>query len=193
MTSGEGFLLIRPSASTRSAWANGRGYTRELTHDASRSWRLSIADIGREAPFSTLPGIDRTLVVAAGEVLLRVDGREHRLVTGEAVAFRGESDASAVAFGDTAHVVNLMSVRGAAEFDGHGARRAREVALPQTEDEIVLVLSHSLTLDGIPVEPGTVLVTASSDTTGAEHHPAAPSLHFPEPVIFYRLTRRTPQ
>ena len=59
-------------------------------------------------------------MVADGEVLLRVDGDERRLVAGEAREFRGESEASAVAVGHPAQVVNLMVVRGSAEFHASG-------------------------------------------------------------------------
>lgn len=192
MTGPVGFRIIQPSSVPRSAWANGRGYTRALTRDASGSWRLSIAEIGREAPFSTLPDIDRILVVAEGEVLLRVDGRERRLVAGAVAEFRGESDVSALALTDMAQVVNLMMVRGAAEFDGHGAHRACEVSLPQVEDEILLLLSPAVALDGTSVEPGTAIVGASADTPGAGCDPPAASVQFAAPVLHYRLTRRSP-
>lgn len=192
MTGPVGLRIIHSSSMPRSTWANGRGYTRPLTRDASGSWRLSVAEIGREAPFSALPGIDRILVVAEGEVLLRVDGRERRLVAGAVAEFRGESDVSALALTDMAQVVNLMMVRGTAEFDGDGAHRACEVSLPQVEDEILLLLSDAAALEGTFVEPGTAIVRASADTSGVRFDPPAASVQFAAPVLHYRLTRRSP-
>ena len=158
-------------------------------HEASGSWRLSIAEIGERAPFSSLPGRDRILVVADGEVLLRVDGDERRLVAGEAREFRGESEASAVAVGRPAQVVNLMVVRGSAEFRGSGPHHVREIEAPRGENEIVLLLWRGLTLDGQSVEPGTTLVRAMSEASG--HRDRAPDLvRFPEPVLAYRLSVR---
>ena len=185
----EGFRFIHPSTVPRTAWANGHGHTRELLRDASGSWRLSVAEIGERAPFSALPGRDRLLVVADGEVLLGVDGDERRLVAGEAREFPGESGASAVAVGQTAHVVNLMVMREAAEFRGSGPHRVREIEAPRGEDEIILLLWRGLTLDGQAVEPGTTLVGAWP-AAGSHDDGPSPLLRFPEPVPVYRLTVR---
>ena len=186
-----GSVLIHPAEKTNAPWANGHGSTRELAHDVRRSWRLSMADIGRDAPFSTFPGIDRILVVVDGEVRLRVDGIEHHLVAGAAVEFRGESAASAVAVGDAAHVVNLMMVRGEVQFDGRRADPTHEVAQPVVDDELVVLLSRGRTMDGIAVEAGTVLVKSSSVDAGEGSDAAPPSLRFTEPVAVYRLTPRS--
>lgn len=54
-------------------WRNGGGTTHELmveppgaTFDTGFVWRLSIADIEKDGPFSELPGIDRSMVVIDG-------------------------------------------------------------------------------------------------------------------------------
>jgi environmental stress-induced protein Ves len=54
------------------AWKNGAGLTRELavSPDAAGfddfDWRISIAEIARDAPFSAFPGIDRCIVLLHG-------------------------------------------------------------------------------------------------------------------------------
>jgi hypothetical protein len=72
----------------RERWRNGAGWTREI-HAASPAngssaawdWRLSIAEIERDAPFSTFPGVDRELVLLSGEGLrLRFDDGETRQI-----------------------------------------------------------------------------------------------------------------
>lgn len=191
MTIATGSMLIHPTEKSSIPWANGRGSTRELAHDVHRTWRLSMADIGQDAPFSIFSGIDRILIVVGGEVRLRIDGVEHHLVAGAAVEFRGESDASAVAVGDAAHVVNLMMVRGRVRFDGHRADPALDVAQPALDDELVVLLSRGRTIDGIAVEPGTVLVKSSSEDTASGRAAAQSSLRFAEPVAVYRLTPRS--
>jgi environmental stress-induced protein Ves len=67
----------------RERWKNGAGWTREIhAHPATTStqgwdWRLSIAEIEQDAPFSTFPGIDRELVLLSGNGLrLRFDDGE---------------------------------------------------------------------------------------------------------------------
>lgn len=72
----------------RERWRNGAGWTREIYAAASANgssatwdWRLSIAEIESDAPFSTFPGVDRELVLLSGNGLrLRFDdGETHQL------------------------------------------------------------------------------------------------------------------
>ena len=55
----------------RERWKNGAGWTREILRWPSSAedwdWRLSIAEVDREGPFSAFPGVDRELVLLAGE------------------------------------------------------------------------------------------------------------------------------
>lgn len=60
----------------RTRWRNGAGWTREIHAEPSAggdgddwSYRLSIAEITADAPFSTFPGVDRELVLLSGEGL----------------------------------------------------------------------------------------------------------------------------
>ncbi|HEY4583340.1 MAG TPA: HutD family protein [Lysobacter sp.] len=62
----------------RTRWRNGGGWTREIHaepgSDGGWDWRLSIAEITADGPFSTFEGIDRELVLLSGEgVRLRFD------------------------------------------------------------------------------------------------------------------------
>ena len=53
-------------------WKNGAGRTTEIAvHPAGAAldafaWRVSIADVARDGPFSAFPGIDRTIVLLEG-------------------------------------------------------------------------------------------------------------------------------
>lgn len=54
----------------RTRWRNGAGWTREIHVEGAESdwdWRLSIAEITADAPFSAFPGVDRELVLLAGD------------------------------------------------------------------------------------------------------------------------------
>ena len=69
----------------RERWRNGLGWTREIHAHAMAgspgdwAWRLSIAEIEQDAPFSAFPGIDRELVLLSGNGLrLRFDDGEVR-------------------------------------------------------------------------------------------------------------------
>src|SRR4051812_7165042 len=64
--------LLSPSDYRRMAWRNGAGRTTEIESHPRQAaldafdWRLSIADVVRDGPFSRFPGIDRTILVIAG-------------------------------------------------------------------------------------------------------------------------------
>lgn len=61
-------------------WANGLGSTKEIVafpRSDAWIWRLSLADVNEDGPFSLLPDTDRSLVVAAGKGM--------RLFVGESV------------------------------------------------------------------------------------------------------------
>ena len=69
-------------------WKNGAGLTREIAFGGASAadfdWRLSVAEVVRDAPFSAFPGIDRciTLLRGAGMHLRAVDGSmDHALTT----------------------------------------------------------------------------------------------------------------
>ena len=50
-------------------WKNGGGITREVVRqpaDGDLDWRLSVAEVSADGPFSVFPGIDRILVLLSG-------------------------------------------------------------------------------------------------------------------------------
>ena len=76
-------------------WKNGAGATREIiavpSVDAPFLWRASIATLQADGPFSPFPGVDRTIVLLAGQPLrLRGEEIDHPL----ALWRRGHSPAN---------------------------------------------------------------------------------------------------
>lgn len=54
---------------TRQPWKNGKGETIELARldrDGALLWRLSMATVAEDGPFSLFPGIERNLTVLTG-------------------------------------------------------------------------------------------------------------------------------
>ncbi len=100
-------------------WQNGLGSTSQIllwppgsTH-LTFDWRVSIAEMTVEAAFSSLPGIDRTLVALGGDgIRLTVDGRVTELAEFEAVSFAGECTVSGGPRGAATRDLNLMVRRG---------------------------------------------------------------------------------
>ena len=76
-----GFTLRRAAQHSQMPWSNGGGITREVVAmtDAMPSgrrdtevaapwrWRLSIADVDIDGPFSALPGVQRTIAMLHGD------------------------------------------------------------------------------------------------------------------------------
>jgi len=95
-------------------WRNGGGRTRELlTRPAGgRDWqlRISLAEVDREGPFSSFPGIERWFAVVAGTgVRLSIDGRERVLRPGDGpIRFSGEAPVSCALLDGATTDLNLM-------------------------------------------------------------------------------------
>jgi hypothetical protein len=71
--------VLSPADYRRMPWKNGAGRTTEVaSHPAGAAldafdWRVSVADVVRDGPFSAFAGVDRTIVLLAGAGM-RLDG-----------------------------------------------------------------------------------------------------------------------
>jgi environmental stress-induced protein Ves len=60
---------LTPADYTRQPWKNGKGVTVELARaeaEGALLWRLSMATVAEDGPFSLFPGIERNLTVISG-------------------------------------------------------------------------------------------------------------------------------
>ncbi|MEK7344870.1 MAG: HutD family protein [Pseudomonadota bacterium] len=104
-------------------WKNGGGVTREIVCQppgagmADFDWRVSIADISSDGPFSIFPGVDRviTLLEGAGVHLHSSDGAlDHVLNTAlQPFAFAGETPVLGHLLDGTSQDFNVMTRRAA--------------------------------------------------------------------------------
>lgn len=79
--------VVRTAETTRTRWANNGGWTREIARsgavDEPFDWRVSVADVENDGPFSVFAGCDRALVLLSGA------GMDLQFTaTGETVAVR---------------------------------------------------------------------------------------------------------
>lgn len=114
-------------------WKNGAGLTREIAvHPvgagiADFDWRISVAEVARDAPFSAFPGVDRciTLLRGAGMRLRSDDGRlDARLDRPlQPLHFPGDLPLAATLIDGACSDFNVMTRRGAVrcEVTCHGA------------------------------------------------------------------------
>lgn len=94
--------VVRHADLVPQPWKNGGGTTREVcafppgaTLDGF-DWRLSMATVAKDGPFSAFPGIDRVLIVLAGGGLdLTLPDGDRRLMPGQMMSFAGETPVQA--------------------------------------------------------------------------------------------------
>lgn len=107
------------------AWKNGRGFTEEVaafpagSNIDSFDWRLSIAHVGADGPFSVFAGIYRTIVLLDGPGLaLDLPGAGMGVNTveltrdGAAFSFSGDLQISSRNHGGPTIDLNVMTRRG---------------------------------------------------------------------------------
>jgi uncharacterized protein len=98
-------------------WRNGGGTTRELIAFPQREhwhWRLSVADIAQDGPFSSFEGVQRWFAVLQGEgVRLAVDGATHTLTPqSPPLAFDGAASTMCEVVAGPTQDFNLMVRQG---------------------------------------------------------------------------------
>lgn len=104
---------VRPIASIRKEpWRNGGGITRPLATE-SNQWRISLAEIERDGPYSRFEGMSRTSLIVRGRgVMLRDKHATVLLKPFEAVEFDGDAGWNASLIDGPVTALNVMSARG---------------------------------------------------------------------------------
>ncbi|EKZ99367.1 histidine utilization protein HutD [Cupriavidus sp. TKC] len=166
-------------------WKNGGGTTREIavwppgagmdTFD----WRISVADIAMDGPFSAFPGIDRQIVLIDGagvHLQAQDDSFCHKLRhLGEPFAFSGDSAVHATLVDGPTRDFNVMTRRGVCRAE---VRLMRQAFTADPTDATVLILvlrgawdcgdgQHMTAGDGIVMVPGAPAVTMIHDEMSA--------------------------
>lgn len=102
-------------------WKNGGGSTTEVAISPAGAgldtfdWRVSMAGVSEDGPFSCFPGIDRTLALLDGAgLVLEVEGRPSVTLAhqGEAASFPGDAATGARLVGGPILDLNIMTRRG---------------------------------------------------------------------------------
>ena len=120
--------LLRISDYARNRWKNDGGWTTEIAWAALADstngflWRVSIAEIEANGPFSLFPGVERDLLLLAGTGIeldiddapaIRLDRRFQR------IHFPGEAAVDCRLLAGPTHDFNVMTARGRATAEIH--------------------------------------------------------------------------
>ncbi|KQT47416.1 hypothetical protein ASG43_09860 [Aureimonas sp. Leaf454] len=113
--------VLPAAAHRRMPWKNGGGETIEIAvhpHGAGLDvfeWRVSMATVASDGPFSRFPGVDRTLAILDGcGLVLDIEGLgRHRLTVADApLAFPADAATSARLEDGAITDLNVMTRRG---------------------------------------------------------------------------------
>jgi environmental stress-induced protein Ves len=120
--------LLHANEYKRVRWKNDGGWTTEIAREPSDAasdfvWRISIADIESDGPFSAFPGVARDLLLLAGNgIELDIDDAPPLRLTErfQRVRFEGESRVECRLLAGATRDFNVMTQRDAARADVMG-------------------------------------------------------------------------
>jgi environmental stress-induced protein Ves len=150
-------------------WKNGGGTTRDIVVSPQGAsldtfdWRLSLAQVDRDGPFSSFDNVDRTIVLLSGAMTLHEGDRRIDLVRNEPFAFEGERAIEATVAGGSTLDLNVMTRRARAS---HTARRESFSKQAHIETRagstvVLFALERGLIVDGERLDvQDTFIITA---------------------------------
>ena len=118
--------ILRAAGHKRMPWKNGGGETTEIAVFPENAglddfdWRVSMARVDGDGPFSSFSGIDRTLAILEGTgIVLHVEGHADKTLTlaSEPHAFPADVTTSADLIEASVVDFNVMSRRGVVRHD----------------------------------------------------------------------------
>ena len=171
--------LFRKCDYRRTRWKNDGGWTTEIASEprpdggSGFNWRISIADIETDGPFSIFPGIDRNLLLLSGKGIeldideaapVRLDQRFQK------IHFRGEDSIACRLLAGPTRDFNVMTARDRVSAEVH-ARPLNGIMLVFVDPEsswLIHVFAGSAEVRGddqsLQAEAGeTLLIDANSE------------------------------
>ncbi|MBB3978119.1 hypothetical protein GGQ64_003333 [Rhizobium azooxidifex] len=159
--------ILASARHRRMPWKNGGGETVEVavfpedSDLAGFGWRVSMATVASDGPFSLFPGIDRTLALLSGQGMeLEIEGMGRHLLVPEStpLPFPADAQTSARLTGGAITDLNVMTRRG---LFRHTLRRIRPGSGPKLDTvhdwTLVLALADlAIVAAGTPFRLGTL-------------------------------------
>ena len=177
--------ILKAERHRRMPWKNGGGETIEIAvHPPGAGlsgfdWRISMASVVADGPFSRFEGIDRTLAVLTGHGMdLEIEGMGRRSLTAgsDPLAFPADAPTGARLHDGAITDLNVMTRRGAFRH------RVARVTLSGAAIELKGRWNFLIPLGPCAMAPG----------AGAVEIEAGDAIAFEEPVSAFRLSAAVP-
>ena len=139
--------IIPRSSYKRMPWKNGKGLTEEIMAFPTGStvedfdWRLSIAHVVEDGPFSLFPGVDRSIALLDGAGLrLDLPNGDSKVLApdGQPFAFAGEWAISSNNIDGPTIDLNIMTRRGCYQHSMRRYRSAGPLRIRADSDTILV-------------------------------------------------------
>jgi len=148
--------VLRAADRLASPWKNGGGVTHEVAVWPEGAgfddfgWRVSLAEVLSDGPFSMFPEVDRILTVLEGRLHLAVEGREEVELTAASApyAFAGDAPAAGQVAGGRVRDLNVMTRRGVVSATVVRLQISGELYLAATATPRILIAGGPMQLAG---------------------------------------------
>lgn len=147
--------ILRARDYRRMPWKNGKGETIEVAVYPENAglddfeWRISMASVTTDGPFSTFPGIDRTLSVLTGEgIELSVAGQPPVTLTQNSApySFPADQPTTARLINGPITDLNVMTRRGVRSHEVTRRALKQGERIDVSEQGVTLILAKSAVL-----------------------------------------------
>ncbi|MCM2417472.1 HutD family protein [Streptomyces sp. RKAG293] len=161
--------ILRAGDRVPTPWSNGGGVTREITVDPAHAgladfgWRVSLADVVEDGPYSALPDVDRIITVVDGPgMVLTIDGAAHPPIRPlRPFAFPGAAATDCRLTGGPIVNLNVMTRRGQAAATVGIVDGAHTAEVPVNGSVLLVALTDDVDFF---IDPGSVPAVAPEDT-----------------------------
>ncbi|MDF9811273.1 HutD family protein [Streptomyces sp. SPB162] len=151
--------MLRAGDRIPTPWSNGGGVTREITADppgaglADFGWRVSLADVVGDGPYSALPGVERIITVVDGAgMVLTIDGEVRPpILPLRPFAFPGDAATDCRLTGGPLVNLNVMTRRGRAAAMVGIVNGTHTAAVPGNRSVLLVALADDV---GFVLDPG---------------------------------------
>ncbi len=165
--------LLRPSGYVQMPWNNGGGVTTEIARfpgEGDFDWRVSVAQVAEDGPFSRFPGCDRVILTleGAGMTLMHRDQRGANVLgPREPYRFSGDLETDCVLRDGPIRDFNVITRRGRFRSALSIVKIREPAMLDVAQLTLLYVVTGGMTVDDVTAGPDeTVVVDGNARCAG---------------------------